>query len=77
MAVSLRTIVFLYNICEVLFLARGVQLLAATAKISERGSALFEMKNSKRKITNLVKRKQTFVLQIAVKSSGMRCHVVW
>jgi hypothetical protein len=57
MPVSIRTIVFVYIGCKVLFAARGVQLLAVTAKISESGSDLLEMKNSNIKITNLVKKK--------------------
>jgi hypothetical protein len=56
MAVSIRTIVFLYIICEVLLLARGVQLLTATAKIPEHGASLFKMKNSNKEITNLLKK---------------------
>jgi hypothetical protein len=56
MTVSIRTIVFICIDCDVLFLARGVYLLAVTAKISDHGAALLKMKNSNR-ITNLVKKK--------------------
>jgi hypothetical protein len=57
MTASIRKMVFVYIGCKVLFVARGLQLLAATAKIFEHGADLFEVNNSYRKIINLVKKK--------------------
>jgi hypothetical protein len=55
MAVSIRTIVYAYIACKVLFLARGEHLLAAIAKMSGQGIVLLEMKNLYRKINSAKK----------------------